>query len=171
MANPSSQVEEQDLDLIALWIRFDPKRWVAGALAGLTAGVIMAVVAMALATAGGYEVWYPLKLAALPILGGSATELGSSVPGLFVGAIAHELLCMLLGIVFSHFAATNSLPALLGAGLVWGLFSWIFLSNLFFRSFADVTAAEIPRGAALLCNVVFGLALTSVAGFDRLFRR
>jgi hypothetical protein len=166
-SNPS---EEQDLDLIAMWIRFDPKRWIAGALAGLTAGLITAAVAMALATAAGLEAWFPVKLAAIPFLGGEATALGTT-PGLVIGLIAHEALSMLLGIVFAHFTVKNYMPALLGAGVSWGLFSWIFLSNLFFQSFPEVNAAGISRGAALLCNLVFGISLASVAGFDRMFRR
>lgn len=162
---------DEDINLIEMWIRLDPKRWIAGALAGFTAGLIMAAVAMVLATAAGLEIWFPIKLAALPILGGDATALGSATPGLFIGFLAHEALCILLGVVYAHFTVRNYMPALLGAGVTWGLFSWIFLSNLFFQSFADVNAAGISRGAALLCNLVFGISLASVAGFDRLFRR
>jgi hypothetical protein len=170
-SNPSANNEEQDLDIIAMWIRFDPKRWIAGALAGATAGLIMAAVAMAMATAAGLETWFPVKLAAIPFLGGEATTLGTGTPGLIIGFIAHEALCMLLGVVYAHFTVKNYMPALLGAGITWGLFSWIFLSNLFFQSFPEVNAAGISRGAALLCNLVFGISLASVAGFDRMFRR
>ena len=173
MATPAqlNSSDEQDIDLIAMWVRFDPKRWFAGALAGFTAGLILAAVAMAIAAAGGLEIWYPLKLAALPLLGGGATAVGSATPGLLVGFIAHELISVLLGMVYAHFTVKNYMPALLGAGVTWGLFSWIFLSNLFFQSFPDVYAADFPRGPALLCNLIFGISLTSVAGFDRMFRR
>jgi hypothetical protein len=143
----------------------------AGALAGAFAGLLMAGVAMALATAAGYESVYPLKLPALPFLGGSATALGFGTAGMWVGLVAHELLAMFLGAVFAHFAATNYLPALLGAGLSWGIFSWIFLGNLFFQSFDAVNAAQLPRGASLICNLIFGLGLTSVGAFDRMFKR
>jgi hypothetical protein len=161
---------EEDMDLVAVWLRKDPKRWVAGAMAGLFAGAVMMLFAMVLSVALGAEAWFPIKIAALPFLGGAATEYGVNVQAIVIGAVFHEFIAMVLGIVYAHFTGTNSLPSLLGAGVVWGLFSWIFITNLFCQSFKDVFAAHIPVGAAFPVNLVFGLALTSVAFFDRALR-
>jgi hypothetical protein len=59
---------------------------------------------------------------------------------------------------------------LLGMGLTWGAFSWIFLNNLFSPSFLDIRAIKIPNSAAFFVWMVYGVALTSVAYFDKAVR-
>jgi hypothetical protein len=160
---------DDDLNIVALWLRKDPVRWVAGALAGAFAGFISLAFAMVLASALGFEFLYPAKLAALPILGNVATAYDSST-GVIVGILFYEALCALLGVFYAHVTATNSFPALLGAGLTFGAFSWIFLFNLYFQSFTAFHWAHIPPGAAFPVLMVFGISLASVAFFDRILR-
>jgi hypothetical protein len=164
------QDEPGDINIVALWLKKDPTRWVAGALAGVLATAVMLAFAMVLCVAFGVDVWYPIKVGGIPVLGGAATEIGSA-NGLIVGVITHFALGMFSGIVYAHFTATNTFSALLGMGFVWGTFTWIFITNLYSRAFPDMIAAAVPVGPAFFVNVVFGLALSSVAFFDRALRK
>jgi hypothetical protein len=158
-----------DANLVENWLKRDPSRWVAGALAGIFAGLISAAFAGVLAIAGGYEFWFPLKAVATPFFGGAATEYSNS-QALLVGFVAYEALCAFLGLVYAHFTATNALGPLLGMGFVWGVFSWIFISCLFAQSFRAFSALNISKGILFPIDLVFGLSLTSVAFFDKLVR-
>src|SRR5690242_9406514 len=120
-----------DMNLVEMWLRRDPSRWLAGLLAGLAAGAFAMGVAMLLSAVFGTEAWFPVKLAATPFLGAEATEIGQGFGAVLTGFLAHEILCAFFGFVFAHFVFTNSVPALLGMGLVWAAFSWVFLWNLF----------------------------------------
>lgn len=161
---------ESDMNLVALWLRWDPLRWVAGAMAGLFAGSVLLLFSMGLSFLSGKEIWFPIKLGALPFLGSQATELGVHSQTLFIGLFFHETLSVVLGIVFAHFTATNSIRALTAMGLVWGIFTWIFIYNLFTPAFKSVFAANIPAAATFPVAIVFGLSLISVAFFDRVLR-
>ncbi len=155
---------------MAIWLRKDPIRWVAGGIAGLFAGLVMLGFAMLVAVMVGEELWFPAKYAALPVLGSEATRLGFELRPILTGVFVHEALCLVLGVAYAHFTGTNSLVALLGAGFVWGTFSWVFISNLFLQSFRSMNAVQIPSGVMLPLNLAFGLALASVAFFDRALR-
>jgi hypothetical protein len=161
---------EEDIDLVALWLRKDPVRWVAGALAGAFAGILMLVFASIVSKIGGQDLLLPVKMWAVPFMGNSATELGMHLPAILVGLIFVEALCAFLGAVYAHFTPTNHLGALLGMGFTWGAFSWIFLSNLFFQSFREIRAIQYPPAVAFFSLMVFGFSLTSVAFFDRVLR-
>ena len=159
-----------DINIVEIWLRRDPIRWIAGALAGLFAGAMMIGLAMLAAKASGAELWYPVKIAALPFLGPSALEYGDHFNHILVGLVSLSGLCVFLGVVYAHFTGTNNLAALAGVGLVWGIFGWIFINNLFTQSINPVFWAHISRGAAFPIYLVFGLGLTSVAFFDRALR-
>ncbi len=160
----------EETNIVEIWLRRDSVRWMAGALAGAFAGLVAMAFAMILAVAAGHELWFPIKVAALPILGNDATAVGLTLGSIVVGLAAHQLLCIFLGVVFAHFTGTNSLAPLLGVGLVWGIFGWIFINNLFSRSFPAIRAAELSVGAAFFVWIVYGLSLTSVSFFDRALR-
>jgi len=164
---------EKDSDIVAIWLKKDPKRWMAGVLAGAFAGLMALTFAAVLASLSGYELWFPIKAMALPILGNTATEMGLSGGGfksLLVGLLTFEFLACFWGALYAHFTGTNALPPLLGMGLTWGAFSWIFLNNLFSPSFMALRAAHLSNGAAFFVCMVYGVALTSVAYFDRAVR-
>ena len=170
MENKSSALvpEDGDINLVALWLQFDLPRLIAGLLAGLFAGVVMAAFAGVLATLGGHEFLYPVKVAATPILGNSATAFGMNLGPIVLGFVVHETICAVLGMVYAHFTKTNQLLPLLGAGFMWGTFSWVFIQNLFSRSFLEVRTENLPSGAAFFVLLVFGFSLSSIRFFDRM---
>jgi hypothetical protein len=161
---------EYDPNLVALWLQADPIRWVSGAVAGILAGAIGLAFAMLLGVLGGMELWFPAKLMASILIGAHATDFGFNLPTILLGIVFVEVVTAFLGIIYAHFTATNSLNALVPMGLVWGIFSWIFIWSLFMRSFQTILAADIPSGAAFPVCVVFGLSLASVSFIDRALR-
>ncbi len=159
------------MNLVELWLRKDVFRWLAGAMAGLFAAALALIAAILMAGVFGYELWFPIKLFATILLGPSATEFGMNLRSLVVGIAVVEMIGAVLGVLYAHFTQTNLLQALLGIGLVWGLFSWIFIWCLFLPSFKVIRYAGVSAAPAFFVCVIFGLALTSVAFFDRALRR
>ena len=158
-------------NLVQMWLRKDPVRWIAGLLAGAFAGGFAIGIAMMLASCYGLEIWFPLKLIATAALGPEATEIGPEMDSAaFLGGMIWEGVCAFLGFVYAHFTYTNVIPELLGMGLTWGTFSWIFIWNLFLQSFHSIHTAQISSAAVFPVCIGFGLALSSVALFDRIFR-
>lgn len=160
----------EDIDMIATWLVADKVRWLAGIAAGLFAGVVALGFAGVLATAGGMEFWFPVKLMGTWIVGSAGTEIGPNYGNIFAGLVVVEALAAFWGFVYAHFIKTNSLGALLVMGLVWGVFGWIFHWNLFFHSVRTILASNVSPAAAFPVFLVYGLTLTSVAFFDRAFR-
>lgn len=159
-----------ELQLTQIWLRKDTTRWAAGVLAGLVAGVAMLLFSMVLSALMGNEFWAPMKLPAVPFLGGAVMEYGIHPGSMLFGLAVHLVVAAFWGFVYAHFTGTNSLPALLGVGVSWGLFSWVFLANLMTQSFREIYAYGGSRGAALFACLVYGISLTSVAFFDRMLR-
>lgn len=160
-----------EYNLVEMWLRRDPIRWVAGVLAGLLAGTLTLGFAGWVAQQSGFEFFFPVKLMATTVLGPSATAFDAPINSIYLGAGVFYALAALLGFVFAHFTGVNSLYALLPMGLVWGIFSWIFIWNLFLQSFRPIFAAQLSSGLVLPICLVFGLSLASVAFFDRVMRR
>ena len=158
-------------NLVQMWLRKDPVRWIAGSLAGVFAGAFAMGIAMTFACAYDFEIWFPLKLIATSVLGSEATEVGPELDSAaFLGGMLWEGVCAFLGFVFAHFTYTNVLVELLAMGLTWGTFSWIFIWNLFLQSFHSIHWAQISSAAVFPICIGFGLALSSVALFDRMIR-
>ncbi|MBS1962249.1 MAG: hypothetical protein JST04_08540 [Bdellovibrionales bacterium] len=166
-SHSSTPHEEGEMDLVATWLVFDLPRTIAGAMAGIFAGLVAWTFAGFLAKAGGYEFWFPFKVPAAVVLGRDALTYGMT-HAVFVGTFIHCFICAVLGMVYSHFVKSNRLDALLGAGFMWGTFSWVFINNLFVRSFLHVREMELPNGPAFFILLVFGFSLASLKVFDRI---
>jgi hypothetical protein len=158
-----------EFNLVEMWLRKDPVRWVAGALAGLFAGAVAMGAAIFIASSVGLEPLFPAKLLGTILEGPGATEIGIDY-GAQVGIAFYSILCMVLGAVFSHFVGSNKMSALIPMGLAWAAFSWIFIWNLFFQSFRTIFNAGVSSGPMFLICIIFGLSLSSVRLFDRVLR-
>ncbi len=161
---------EMDQNLVEIWLRRDPIRWISGAIAGLFASTVAILVAGGIASRYGFEFWFPLKLLGTILIGPSATEFGLDRGGMVAGGVLFEVLGLFLGVVYAHFTGTNRLLVLIPMGLVWGIFSWIFIWNLFMQSFPTIRAASIPPGPVFPICISFGLCLIFVPFFESLFR-
>lgn len=163
-------MHEEDMNMVELWLRRDTTRWMAGIAAGLLAGMVAMIFAMVLSAIGGAQLLFPAKLMATIVLGAQATEYAAGFGTVLVGLVLFEVICAFFGFVFAHFVFTNSLPALLGMGLAWAAFSWVFIWNLFLQSFETFFAASVGSGPVFFVCLAYGLSLTSVAFFDRALR-
>ncbi len=173
MAHSHDHMQEEDLNVVELWTTPDLPRVIAGILAGCFAAFVMSVCAAIFAKSAGMEFTFPWKFAGTLIVGGEGTEFGNSGLGfisILSGAVLIEIVGGFLGAVFAHFVKTNHKPSLAWMGIVWALFSWIFIWNLFLQSFATIRWAQISAGAAFPITIAFGLALVSVAFFDSIVR-
>jgi hypothetical protein len=158
-----------EYNLVEMWLRKDPVRWIAGAFAGLFAGAVAMGVAMLIASQIGLEPLFPAKLIGTILLGPSSTEIGV-MNGAITGGILFECLTLFWGVVYSHFVGSNKLGALLPMGLVWGLFSWVFIWNLFLQSFRPIFNAHVSSGPVFFVCLAFGFSLASVKLFDQILR-
>ncbi len=161
---------DDDMNLVELWLRKDRKRWIAGLMAGLFAGLVAIGFSMILAVVSGNNVMLPIQIGAMPFLGYEAGDHAAGATTLIVGLVALEFLAGFLGVLYAHIAPTNSVTALLGVGFIWGAFSWIFIFNLFMNSWQAVSWRQISPGASFFVAMVFGFSLVSVAFFDRMIR-
>jgi hypothetical protein len=168
--NTSQQLQEDSFSLTEVFLRRDPVRWIAGGMAGAFAGLVGIGVAVIIAVIFGHEAWFPIKAAAVPVLGYHATEFGFHVGRILVGFGLIEAICIAQGIVYGHVTSTNSPGPLLAVGLVFAAFSWVFIFNLFTQSFPEFYALQLSPGAAFFAIVAFGISLSSLCFFDRMVR-
>jgi hypothetical protein len=167
MSNHDTAAFEPDLNLVEMWTRKDPSRWIAGAIAGIVAGIVSLLVAGLVSVAGGYEFFFAPKLAGTILLGATATNIGPHFGAIIAGFVLYEIVAAFLGFVYAHFVFSNAKTALFPMGFVWGVFSWIFIWNLFLQSFRQIFATQLPAGPVFLVCIAFGLSLSSVALFSR----
>ena len=157
---------EGEFNLVEMWNTFRAARIRAGFFAGIFSSIMMLVFGMIYCSVVGREVLAPFKIAALPFLGGEAMAYGMGA-GLFIGTIAFFALMIFLAMVYAHFTGVNNFKGLLGMGLTWGAFGWVFITNLMAPSFRGYLTADIPRGVMFFAWMVYGVSLCSVAWFDR----
>lgn len=159
-----------EYNLVEFWLRRDPVRWLAGVLGGFLAGAVAMGLAMVLASALGYDTWFPAKLMGTLVLGPVATDNAPNQNAVLVGLVVFEAICIFWGFIYSHFVMATRIPSLLAMGVVWGIFSWIFIWNLYMQSFNSIFAAQIPSGLALPVCLAYGVSLASVGILDRIFK-
>ncbi len=157
-----SSLPENDVNVVEMWVRKDPVRLIAGALAGVLAALIALVFAMVISSGAGLETTFPAKLFASILVGTSATEHASGMGIIVLGIAFVSILSAISAAVFAHFTYTNKLSELLMMGLVWGVFTWIFVWCLFLPSFDQVLWAKISAGWPFFICLLFGASLSSV---------
>jgi hypothetical protein len=165
MHSPSDFDQSGEMNLVEKWLRINPRRWIAGAMTGLFAGVVSMIVAGVLASRGGKEFLFPVKLMGAAWLGNSATDLGGPSIGVIVGFIHWEFIAVFWGVVYSHFVFATRLSSLAAMGLAWGAFSWVFLWNLFLQSFNAINAAMIGGAPGLPVCFAYGLSMAALPVF------
>lgn len=158
---------DNELDMVALWLRKDTRRWTAGVLAGAFAGAVAMALAMVFSKMGGYDAFFAPKLFGGILIGWQATDVGAGMGAAIDGFVIFELIAAIFGFAYAHFVPTNRLQPLLAMGAVWGIFSWIFLWNLFLPSFAAIRFSGVTPGVALPVCMTYGLCLASVKIFDK----
>lgn len=143
-------------------------RLVRGAVGGVLAGVVFAVVTMWFAAATGGQATMPLHMISTIPLGAAAMQAGTTSAG--VGLAMHLVLSVLFGVVFALVVPalrTNGTVALVGTVYGAGLYVvnfWIFGQTVF------PVFAMANQPFELFAHVVFG-TLLSFAFFGSGVRR
>lgn len=166
--NPDSVPGEYNF--LDTWMTFNGRRWLAGAMAGIFAGLTMVIFGAIICASKGVDVTFPAKVGALPWLGADCLEFGS-MKAIVIGLLSHLSLSAFLGATYAHFTGVNHPKALFGMGITWGIFAWIFIHNLMARSIPAYRTADLPSGIMFFAWLVFGVSLMSVAVFDRLLSK
>jgi hypothetical protein len=131
-----------------------------GVIAGLIAGVAMAMFAMLVTAFGGQGLLAPPQMIAEPFVGPfhpGALNVGAFV----VGLIVHMMFSAVYGIVFGLIwqgIARGGIVALVG-GMVYGLVLWAVMGYVVAPLVGSHIAQEIPTGAWIVAHLMFGLVL------------
>lgn len=159
-----------EFNLVEIWLRKDPVRWVAGVMAGLFAALVMLMSTVICAKMHHSDPLFLIKAFAVPFFKGAAMEEGFHLPVIMAGATTYILLSAVLGVFYAQMTGTNHMGGLFGVGITWGAFAWVFINNLFSGAFRETIALNLNKGAGFFAWMLFGISLMSVAAFDRMFR-
>jgi hypothetical protein len=162
--NPNSV--EGEINVVAMWTNPRASRIFAGVLAGFFAGTMMQIFGVIVCAIKGWDLTMPMKIPALTIIGRDALAF-NSVPGIVVGLAIFYVLMGFLGAVYGHMTGTNHRGTLFGVGITWGLFGWVFITNLFLPAFHPYREADLPRQIMFFAWLVYGVSLMSISFFDR----
>lgn len=100
---------------------------ISGGIAGILAGIAMAMAAMLYSAANGSGFWLPVRSIAATWYGANALVGGAGV--LIVGVLTHISNSAFWGMIFAAFPPVRkSTTAALFGGLVWGVVVWTIMS-------------------------------------------
>jgi hypothetical protein len=151
--------DENDVNLVAHWLKFQPIQWVFGGISGLIASGSAMALAMWFCTQADLEQWFAPKLFATILLGYSATQINTGLETARLGFMLFAAVGIFWGMVYAHFVYSRSFFPHMMMGLVWAFLSWVFSWNLFAQSFWTIQAADIPSGIGLFVCIMYGVTL------------
>ncbi len=138
-----------------------------GALAGLIAGIAMAMVAMIYAASRGMGLFAPPRQIAAVLQGPEALLGGGGT--IILGIMIHMMVSIVWGIVFGLIAGRLTAGGQFGAGMVYGAVLWFIMSFLVLP-WANETMGDRTKlvpAAWFIEHLVFGGMLFLTAVFAR----
>ena len=147
----------QEKSITHIWLRFDRRWLLAGAVSGIGAGLLVLLVTC-VASAQVLGEWsQPLKFIGAAMFGGVATAYGPVGVAGFAGLFLHLGLSTLYGVTFAQLVDEKSrLVSLVVLGLVTSFIIWIFGCKLFMPSFNPFLALTLPARVGLILHLFFG---------------
>jgi hypothetical protein len=139
-----------------------------GGLAGIIAGIVMAIFAMAYAGMTGMGFWTPLRLIAGALFGADALTGGGGV--LLAGAIIHMMASAAFGIIFAALVPrTTGGGGALALGIIYAIAVWVVMTYLVVPIVNPTMSVRIPvmAGAFWFEHVIFGAVLGITPGLVR----
>ncbi|MGH7862856.1 MAG: hypothetical protein ACREOS_11540 [Candidatus Dormibacteraceae bacterium] len=133
---------------------------VAGGIAGLIAGIVMAMWAMIVAAVMGAGLLAPPQMIAEPLFG--PFHMGTFSAGAFVaGLIVHMMFAITFGVIFAliwRSIAQGGIQAVIG-GMIYGLIVWVVMSYLVAPIVGSHIPQEMPVWAWVVAHLMFGVVL------------
>jgi len=131
-----------------------------GAIAGILAGLILALFLVATSLAGGQDAWMALKGAGAPFLGQRAMQPGFDALALIVGALCHFAVAIIWGVAFGLLFFGLHKTTTMIAGLFWGFVVWI---GMYYMVLPVLGLGDVARGTpislAIVSHLLFGVVL------------
>ncbi|HZN93313.1 MAG TPA: DUF6789 family protein [Myxococcales bacterium] len=133
-----------------------------GVLAGLAAGLFLAVVLVLTFALKGQDFWPAFKGAAAPFYRGRATLPGFDPGPVLLGTIAHFAISAAWGWLFAVICYGLPRSATLVAGVLWGVVVWL---GMYYVVLPIVGLREMARsapvGMAIFQHILFGVVLAA----------
>lgn len=143
--------------------------WQGGALTGITAGLIMALIAMIFGYVMGMDFWLLPKMIAATFLGADA--LTGGVGSVILGLIVHLVVAAAYGILFAFLTPRITSPSSdFGLGIAYGVIIWAVMTFIVLPLFNDLMrerVALIPF-TWFINHLVFGASLAMTPYFERI---
>jgi hypothetical protein len=131
-----------------------------GVVAGIVAGIAVALILTAVQVAGGHDVWMSFKGAGAPFLHQRAMAPGFDPIAVIVGVVCQFAVSLAWGVPFGLLAYGMSRPITVLFGAFWGLIVWIGMYYVVLPILGlGAMAAAVPVPFAVTTHVIFGLAL------------
>ena len=133
---------------------------VPGGIAGLIAGVVMAMWAMIVAAVMGAGLLAPPQMIAEPFFG--PFQMGTfNAVAFVVGLVVHMMFSIAFGIIFALIwqgIAQGGIVAVIG-GMMYGLIIWVVMSYVVAPVVGSHIAQEMPLWAWVVAHLMFGMVL------------
>lgn len=135
-----------------------------GAIAGLSAGLVMAVVAAIISVFRGDDIWLEAKQIAAPLFPGfDPMAVGFALGPIVVGTLVHLFVAMALGATFSivkrrilHLPSDMGVPVL--AGLIYGFLIWS-LAYFIVLPLVNPALLDMYQPAFIIQHLIYGVVL------------
>lgn len=134
--------------------------WLAGIVAGLIAGVAMAMVAMMLMPMMKQPLLYPVQLMAGTFEGDAALSGGMGTD--FLGLMLHMVMSIVFGVLFAAIMLAlgwTALWVLIVAGIVWALLVWAINQFVTLPIVDKLMAERMPPMPFAMTHIVYGVVL------------
>lgn len=137
-----------------------------GALAGLVGGVVMAMWSMVVLAATRAGFWTPVNLIAHTIWRGAPTDGSFRVGALLLGLMVHMVMSVAFGVVLATLATrlAGTLPALLAAGMTFGLVLWLVNQYVIWPAIDETAAQAFTPWVFAIGHLMFGLVAAVLLG-------
>jgi len=131
-----------------------------GALAGVIAGIALALFLTTMNVANGQDLWAGAKLAGLPFLGERALEPGFAFGPILVGVLSHLAVSIGWGILFAILLYGFGSAITVASSVVWGICVWLGMHYVVLPlAGAEQVTAMVTPAMAIFEHVAFGVAL------------
>ena len=154
-------VDVEEVEVKTTLENYERKRAaIGGIVAGLVAGVVMALFVLVMNVLARQDIWVGMKVAGTPFLGEAATQPGFDLIPVVVGVATHLGIAAIWGLGFGMLFYGLSKIATVLLGALWGVVVWFGMLYVVLPAFGlGELARTMPLAIAVGEHVLFGVAL------------